>query len=68
MNHSIYGADRTTHLKIADVALAAGIATASIAVVASINSHDQHTQAARIIKAGKPVTVTRSNALAGFRL
>jgi hypothetical protein len=32
MNHSIYSANRSTHLKIVIVALAAGIAVAGVAV------------------------------------
>ena len=61
MNHSIYSADRTTHLKIVVVALVAGIAVAGLGITARSNS-DDYTQTARGIKAGKPVTVTSSNA------
>jgi hypothetical protein len=61
MNHSIYSADRTTHLKIVVVALVAGIAVATFGVSARINNSDEgYTQTARVIKAGKPVTVTSS--------
>ena len=60
MNHSIYSADRTTHLKIVVVALVAGIAVATFGVSARINSDEGYTQTARVIKAGKPVTVTSS--------
>ena len=59
MNHSIHSADRATHLKIVVVALVAGITVAGLAVAARTSSDD--TQTARVIKAGKPMTVTSSN-------
>ena len=62
MNHSIYSADRTTHLKIVVVALIAGIAVAGFSISARTNSDDGYTQTARVIKAGKPVAVTSSGA------
>ena len=61
MNHSIYSADRMTHLKIVVVALVAGIAVAGFGISARINSDDGYTQTARVIKAGQPVAVTSSN-------
>jgi hypothetical protein len=62
MNHSIYSADRSTHLKIVVVALLAGIAVAGLGISArSSNSDDGYTQTARVIKAGKPVVITNSN-------
>ena len=60
MNHSIYSADRSTHLKIVVVALVAGIAVAGFGISARTSS-DDYTQTARVIKAGKAVTVTSSN-------
>jgi hypothetical protein len=60
MNHSIYSADRMTHLKIVVVALVAGILVAGFSISARTNS-DGYTQTARVIKAGKPVTITSSN-------
>ena len=62
MNHSIYSADRTTHLKIVVVALVAGIAVAGFGISAR-TSDDSYTQTARVIKAGKPVAITSSGAL-----
>ncbi|CCE11544.1 conserved exported hypothetical protein [Bradyrhizobium sp. STM 3843] len=61
MNHSIYSADRTTHLKIVVVALVAGIAVAGFGITARSGS-DNDMQTARVIKAGKPVVVTSSEA------
>jgi hypothetical protein len=61
MNHSIYSADRTTHLKIVVVALVAGIAVAGFGISAR-TSDDSYTQTARVIKAGKPVAITSSGA------
>jgi hypothetical protein len=61
MNHSIYSADRSTHLKIVVVALVAGIAVVGLSVSARNNSDDGYTQTARVIKAGKPVAVTSSD-------
>ena len=52
MNHSIYSADRTTHLKIVVMALIAGIAVAGFGISARTFSDDGSTQAARVIKAG----------------
>jgi hypothetical protein len=59
MNHSIHSADRSTHLKIVVVALAAGIAVAAFGISARTSS--DYTQTAHVIKAGKPVTVTSSD-------
>ena len=60
MNHSIYSADLSTHLKIVVVALVAGIAVAAFGISAHTNS-DDYTQTARVMKAGKAVTVTSTN-------
>ena len=62
MNHSIYSADRATHLKIVVVALVAGIAVAGFGISARTSS-DDYTQTARVIKAGKPVAVTSSSTM-----
>ncbi|MGY3038234.1 hypothetical protein ACVIIV_007404 [Bradyrhizobium sp. USDA 4354] len=62
MNHSIYSADRSTHLKIVVVVLVAGIAVAGFGMTARSGSDEGLTQTARVIKAGKPVVVTSSDA------
>ena len=62
MNHSIHSADRATHLKIVVIALVAGIAVAGFGI-ATRSSTSDYTQTARVIKAGKPVTVTSSNTM-----
>ncbi|AUC98890.1 MULTISPECIES: hypothetical protein [Bradyrhizobium] len=61
MNHSIYSADRTTHLKIVVVALVAGILVAGFGITAHNSSDEGYTQTARIVKAGKPVAITSSS-------
>ena len=61
MNHSIYSADRTTHLKIVVVALVAGILVAGFGISTRYTS-DEGVQTARVMKAGKPVVVTSSGA------
>jgi hypothetical protein len=62
MNHSIYSADRTTHLKIVAVALVAGISIMTFGIAARStgdrNAYAQQT--VRVIKADKPVMVTSS--------
>jgi hypothetical protein len=61
MNHSIHSADRTTHLKIVVMALVAGIAVAGFGISARTNSGN--TQTAHVLRAGKPVAVTSSDAV-----
>jgi hypothetical protein len=62
MNHSIYSADRTTHLKIVVVALVAGIAVAGFGIAArSTSSDESYAQNTRVIKAGKAVAITSSS-------
>ncbi|MCK1325189.1 MULTISPECIES: hypothetical protein [unclassified Bradyrhizobium] len=61
MNHSIYSADRSTHLKIVVVALIAGITVAGLGITARTSSDDGLTQTARVMKAGKPIAITSSN-------
>jgi len=55
MNYSIYGADRTTHLKVVVVALIAGILVAGFGILMDEGL------TARVMKTGKPVMVTTSN-------
>ena len=61
MNHSIYSADRTTHLKIVVVALVAGILVAGFGISTRTTTSDD-VQTARVMKTGKPVAVTSSGA------
>jgi hypothetical protein len=62
MNHSLHSADRATHLKIVVIALAAGIAVAGLGISARPSS--DYTQTAHvIIKAGKPMMMTNSDAM-----
>ena len=61
MNHSIYSADRMTHLKIVVVALVAGIMVAGFSISMRNSSTDEgFTQTARVMKAGKPVVIMSS--------
>ena len=62
MNHSIYSADRMTHLKIVVVALVAAIAVAGFSISARNTTDEGLTQTAsmRVMKAGKPVVITSS--------
>jgi hypothetical protein len=62
MNHSIYSADRMTHLKVVIVALVAGIFVAGFGISARMNAGDNYTQTARVIKAGAPVAISSSTA------
>jgi hypothetical protein len=60
MNHSIYSADRATHLKVVVVALVAGIFVAGFTISTRNTASDDGIQTARVMKAGKPVVVTSS--------
>ena len=60
MNHSPHSAYRGTHLKIVVVALVAGIVVAGLGISARTHSND--VQTAQVVKAGKLMTVTSSNA------
>ena len=61
MYHSIYSADRTTHLTVVIVALIAGILVAGFGISMRNSSDEGLTQTARVMKAGKPVMVTTSS-------
>lgn len=54
MNYSIYSADRTTHLKIVVVALAAAIGMAGIGIASHFKAGDQYAGTAHVLRAGKP--------------
>jgi hypothetical protein len=60
MNHSMYSADRATHLKIVVVALVAGIAVAGIGLYSDVAS----LRVAHIVKIGKSTAMVSSDALA----
>jgi hypothetical protein len=63
MNHSIYGADRLTHLKIVVVALIGAIVVAGVGIAARDTSATSGVTTARnqelvpIVRAGKPLVV-----------
>ena len=56
MNHSIYSADRTTHLKIVVVGLLCAVLVAAIGTFAHISDVDLGTT--QLVKAGQPAAVT----------
>jgi hypothetical protein len=56
MNHSIYSADRATHLKIVVVGLLCAVLVAAIGTFAHISDVDLGTT--QLVKAGQPTTVT----------
>jgi hypothetical protein len=58
MNHSLYSADRTTHLKVVIIALVIGIA--GIGLGLSSRADIGSNQTAGVVKAGKPVLTTSS--------
>ena len=63
MNHSIYSADRTTHLKIVVVALITGVAIAGVGLFSRVNFDAAFTQTAHVAKADQPLTTRSSDAL-----
>jgi hypothetical protein len=56
MNHSIYSADRATHLKIVVVGLLCAVLVAAIGTFAHIGDVDLGTT--QLVKAGQPTAVT----------
>jgi hypothetical protein len=56
MNHSIYSADRATHLKIVAVGLLCAVLVAAIGTFAHISDVDLGTT--QLVKAGQPTAVT----------
>lgn len=62
MNHSIYSADRMTHLKIVVVTLIVSIAVVGFGVSAKINCDDRSGRTARILKANEVVMTMAASA------
>lgn len=58
VNHSMQGAERTTHLKIVAVGLVCAIVVAVVGIFAHIRSIDLGT--APLVKAGQPTTLSGS--------
>lgn len=56
MNHSIYSADRATHLKIVVVGLLCAVLVAAIGTFAHISDVDLGTT--QLVKAGQPTAVS----------
>jgi hypothetical protein len=57
MNHSLYSADRTTHLKIVVIGLLCATAVAAVGIFAHVSS-DIDLGTAALVKAGQPTTVS----------
>jgi hypothetical protein len=56
MNHSMYSADRRTHLKIVVIGLACAIVVAAVGIFARVSNVDLGT--APLVKAGQPTAVS----------
>ena len=56
MNHSMYSADRRTHLKIVVVGLLCATLVAAVGIFAHVSDLDLGT--APLVKAGQPTTVS----------
>jgi hypothetical protein len=56
MNHSMYSADRRTHLKIVIVGLVCATVVAAVGIFANIGDVDPGT--APLVKAGQPTTTS----------
>ena len=50
MNHSIYNADRTTHMKIVVAALVTSIGVAGFGIAVRVNAGDGYSQTSHVIK------------------
>jgi hypothetical protein len=59
MNHSIYSADRATHLKIVVIGLLCAILVAAVGIFAHVSSNIDLGTAA-LVKAGRPTTLSGS--------
>jgi len=56
MNHSMYGADRTTHLKIVVIGLLCATVVAGVGIFAHVSNVDLGTDV--LVKAGQPTTLS----------
>jgi len=56
MNHSMYNADRSTHLKILVVGLLCAVLVAAVGIFAHVSDIDLGT--APIVKAGQPTAIS----------
>ncbi len=61
MNHSIYSADRTTHLKIVAVALVAAIAVLGLVTASHVPSDSASVSSAAVVHAGKPIATSSAD-------
>ncbi len=59
MNHSMYRADRTTHLKIVVIGLICALVVAAIGIFAHVSSSVDLGTAA-LVKAGRPTSLSGS--------
>jgi hypothetical protein len=57
MNHSMYSADRGTHLKIVIIGLLCATAVAAVGIFAHVTS-DMDLGTAALVKAGQPTTMS----------
>ena len=64
MNHSIYSADRATHLKIVVIALVAGVALSGFTLAGHTTFDDARIQTVHVTAANKPAVVASSAQLA----
>jgi len=53
MNHSIYSADRTTHMKIVAAALVASIGVAGLGIAVRISTNNEYSKTAHAINKSK---------------
>jgi hypothetical protein len=56
MNHSMYGADRATHLKIVVIGLVCALVVAAVGIFAHLSSNIDLGTAA-LVKAGRPTSL-----------
>lgn len=56
MNHSLYGADRSTHAKIVVVGILCAVVVAAVGTFARISDVDLGT--AQLVKAGQPTAIS----------